>query len=413
MCAPCPHTGLALFFPFLTSLPLGSLETSALHVALVSEWAAFGWRGAFVHLDLTLISRGSTNPLVPFANRDSTGTLFVATALVGIAQYRTTRRVVALLLVIFLDVVMALAVVVQLFHWTLSAKRVDAQVAANAAAGGGGGSSFGDEEQGGGGGAPTRPCARRPGRCPRPSRPPRRWRGTAPTGHSRRTARAPGEAGGAPPRRSLPAVPHRAAVASPALRTQVLFSTREVGSRPCSSCAAAAGQRLPFDVSLPTGPAAAIAAAAGTFRRCHRRRRGRHHRRHRRRAMGGPTAGRPSCTPRPAVARCLPRAPKPLPPPLPAALWVARRRVMLGSGRVAQSTAGQAALAPARGEPPWPRLRWGAVAAAQRCRVDVAGVLPRRYSSFPSLHPPVPPSQEWCAPPPPTPLPPPPPPVLA
>lgn len=159
MCAPCPHTGLALFFPFLTSLPLGSLETSALHVALVSEWAAFGWRGAFVHLDLTLISRGSTNPLVPFANRDSTGTLFVATALVGIAQYRTTRRVVALLLVIFLDVVMALAVVVQLFHWTLSAKRVDAQVAANAAAGGGGGSSFGDEEQGGGGGAHPRGLA--------------------------------------------------------------------------------------------------------------------------------------------------------------------------------------------------------------------------------------------------------------
>eukprot|EP00170_Pyropia_yezoensis_P008534 contig_35845_g8565 len=126
--------GAVIFF----GLMLYALETSALHVALVSEWAAFGWRGAFVHLDLTLISRGSTNPLVPFANRDSTGTLFVATALVGIAQYRTTRRVVALLLVIFLDVVMALAVVVQLFHWTLSAKRVDAQVAANAAAGGGG-----------------------------------------------------------------------------------------------------------------------------------------------------------------------------------------------------------------------------------------------------------------------------------
>lgn len=152
MCAPCPHIGLALFFPFLTSLPLGSLETSALHVALISEWAAFGWRGAFVHLDLTLISRGELVQLVPFANRDSTGTLFVATALVGIAQYRKTRRVVTLLLVIFLDVVMAVAVVVQLFHWALSAKRVDAQVAANAASGGGGGYSYGDEEQGGGGG---------------------------------------------------------------------------------------------------------------------------------------------------------------------------------------------------------------------------------------------------------------------
>lgn len=122
----------AEFVLFLPNLPLlNSLETSALHVALASEWAAFGWRGAFVHLDLTLISRGEGDqPLVPFANRDSTGTLFVATALVGVAQYRVTRRVVSLLLVIILDAIMAAAVVVQLIHWTLSAKRVDAEVAA-------------------------------------------------------------------------------------------------------------------------------------------------------------------------------------------------------------------------------------------------------------------------------------------
>lgn len=67
---------------------------------------------------------------MPFANRDSTGTLFVATALVGLAQYRVTLRVVALLLVVFLDALMAAAVVVQLLHWALLAKRVDAQVSA-------------------------------------------------------------------------------------------------------------------------------------------------------------------------------------------------------------------------------------------------------------------------------------------
>ncbi|GAB0497706.1 hypothetical protein MMPV_009043 [Pyropia vietnamensis] len=138
--------GAVIFF----GLMLYALETSALHVALASEWAAFGWRGAFVHLDLTLISRGEGDqPLVPFANRDSTGTLFVATALVGVARYRVTRRVVSLLLVIILDAIMAAAVMVQLIHWTLSAKRVDARVAAEETnASDGSSCGEGDEEKG-------------------------------------------------------------------------------------------------------------------------------------------------------------------------------------------------------------------------------------------------------------------------
>lgn len=143
----------------LLNLPLGSLETSALHVALVSEWAAFGWRGAFVHLDLTLISRGAGPGLVPFSNRDSTGTLFVATALVGVAQYRVTRRVVALLLVVLLDALMAAAVAVQLLHWALSAKRVDAQVAAGEAAAVS--CASGDEAEAGGEGGGKRERASR------------------------------------------------------------------------------------------------------------------------------------------------------------------------------------------------------------------------------------------------------------
>ncbi|OSX80090.1 hypothetical protein BU14_0058s0002 [Porphyra umbilicalis] len=120
-------------------LVLFGLETSALHVALVSEIAAARWRGAFVHLDLTLVSRGPTDVLA-FSNLDSSGILFIATSLIGVAQYQSTRQTITFVLVVVLDVIVLAAVAVQVVHWVVSARRVDAAVAAspNDSQGGGG-----------------------------------------------------------------------------------------------------------------------------------------------------------------------------------------------------------------------------------------------------------------------------------
>jgi len=125
--------------PPFPSSPRNRLETSALHVALVSEIAAARWRGAFVHLDLTLVSRGPTDVLA-FSNLDSSGILFIATSLIGVAQYQSTRQTITFVLVVVLDVIVLAAVAVQVVHWVVSARRVDAAVAAspNDSQGGGG-----------------------------------------------------------------------------------------------------------------------------------------------------------------------------------------------------------------------------------------------------------------------------------